>query len=68
MDEPELSKLESQIEQMLSTHGRLVQENDSLRDQLAKVRQERAVLHEQKQNAMGRVKRIISQLKDEVKQ
>lgn len=67
MSQFELNKLETQVETLLTTHERLARENRSLRSQLTKAMRERAHLLEQKQQAIGKVKRIITQLKEEIR-
>jgi cell division protein ZapB len=61
-----LNNLESQIESLLLVREQLKAENHSLRQKLSKLLQERATLAEKNQQAANKVKRVISQLRNEI--
>lgn len=66
MNDTELTKLETQIEALMKAHQLLKAENSSLRQKLVKITQERADLLERNQKASTKVKRIISQLRNDI--
>ncbi len=65
MNTAEITELEAQIENLIRLLGRLKTENQSLRNRLASSVRERSLLQEKQQKAVVKVKRIISQLREE---
>jgi uncharacterized protein (TIGR02449 family) len=66
MDNFDLINLELQIESLLQAHEKLRTENLSLRQKLVKLTQERAELADTNSKAAVKIKRIISQLRNEM--
>ena len=66
MSTAELTELESQVDYLIQSVKQLKSENLSLRHQLASNAKERSRLHTQNQKAAEQVKKIVSQLKDEL--
>lgn len=62
----ELNNLEFQVDTLLSNLEKLQSENQQLRSQLANSNRERGRLKEKNQKAATKIKRIISQLKEEL--
>ncbi len=62
----ELNNLEFQVDALLTNLENLQRENHTLRGQLASTNRERTRLKEKNQKAATKIKRIISQLKDEI--
>ena len=63
MDNPDLSSLETQIDELIKRCGRLDDENRALRDQQANLMTERASLIEKSELARSRVEAMIARLK-----
>lgn len=66
MNTAELSNLELQIDSLLDNLNRLKSDNQALRNQLAMSMQERSQLQEKNEEAAMKIRRIISQLKEEL--
>jgi uncharacterized protein (TIGR02449 family) len=66
MPESELLNLESKLESFLQSYQQLRVENNSLRNKLALVAHENAVLLDRKRKAVNILRKIIIQLKDEL--
>lgn len=66
MMDNELHNLETNVDSLLKSHGQLKVENNALRQKLAKLVQERTDLIEKNKKAATKVKRIISQLRNEI--
>ena len=64
--ETKIISLELQLDHLLNSHHQLGLENQSLRQKLTKLTQERAHLLEKNQQATVKIKRILAQLKKEV--
>ena len=62
----ELKKLELQIDNFIESHGLLVLENSSLRKKIHQLTKERSLLLDKNKKAADTVKKIVSQLKDEL--
>ncbi len=62
----ELNNLEFQVDALIANLENLQRENQTLRGQLASTSRERTRLKEKNQKAAIKIKRIISQLKDEI--
>lgn len=62
----ELNNLEFQVDALITNLEKLQRENQALRGQLASTNRERTRLKEKNQKAATKIKRIISQLKDEI--
>jgi uncharacterized protein (TIGR02449 family) len=62
----ELNNLEFQVDTLLANLENLQKENQALRGQLANNNRERTRLKEKNQRAATKIKRIITQLKDEI--
>jgi len=65
MIEANLNHLELQIETLIKIRNHLSIENQSLRHKLGKTTHDRAVLADKNKNAASKIKKIISQLKNE---
>ena len=61
----DLTNLELKVDHLLTDRTKLITENQSLRQQLSKITQERAHLTDKNKRAMVKVKTIIAQLKEE---
>ena len=61
-----LTNLELQIESLLQVRDKLSQENYSLRHKLTKTTQDRAKLQNKTERTTNRIKKLISQLKDDL--
>ena len=61
-----LTNLGLKIESLLQTRDKLSQENTSLRQKLTGITQDRARLHNKTERAANRIKKLISQLKDDL--
>lgn len=66
MENYDLLNLELRIESLIQSRQKLQCENSSLRQKLIKLTQERADLLDKNQKAAVKIKRIISQLRNEV--
>lgn len=66
MSTVQLNNLEFQIDTLLQHMEKLQAENQSLRNQLAQTHREKIRLREKNQKAAIKVKRIVSQLKEEL--
>ncbi len=66
MDNYDLINLELQIESLIKSREQLQTENSSLRQKLIKLTQERAELLDKNKRATSKIKRIISQLRNEL--
>lgn len=66
METTDLTVLEQQVDRLLNRIERLRMENRSLHTQVANISRERSRLQESRQKAATDVKRIISQLKEEM--
>ena len=66
MDVTKLKDLELQVEQLIVTIQQLESENASLKRRLHSAVQDRSSLQERHQNASAQIKKIISQLKEEL--
>jgi uncharacterized protein (TIGR02449 family) len=66
MPESELLNLETKLESFLQSYQQLRVENNSLRNKLALVAHENAVLLDRKRKAVNILRKIIIQLKDEL--
>lgn len=62
----ELSGLEYQVDHLLRVLERLQSENASLRQKLLHQAREKSLLVTQNQQAVGKIKKIIAQLKEEL--
>lgn len=62
----ELNNLEFQVDTLLANLENLQKENQALRGQLSNSNRERTRLKEKNQKAATKIKRIITQLKDEI--
>lgn len=62
----ELNNLEFQVDALLSNLEKLQRENQALRSQLATTNRERTRLKEKNVRAATKIKRIITQLKEEL--
>ncbi len=62
----DINSLESQVETLLSSRFQLQDEMASLRHKLAKLTQERAELMDKNRKAAAMIKRIVSQLRNEL--
>lgn len=65
--ENDLEKIEAIIDQLMSIQDTLKQENRFLKRRIAEISRSRASLMEKNRHANQQVKRIIQQLKEEVK-
>lgn len=66
MNTAELSDLELHIDSLLENLSRLKTDNEALRNQLAASAHKRSQLQEKHQEAAMKVRRIISQLKEQL--
>ena len=66
MDTVELNELEIQIDQLVESVDQLKIENHSLRQKLASSARERSKLQEKCHGASSQIKRVVSQLKEEL--
>lgn len=66
MENFDLINLELQIESLIKSREQLLSENSSLRQKLVKLTQERAELLDKNKRAGSKIKRIISQLRNEL--
>lgn len=66
MNDSEFIHLELQIETLIQSREQLKMENVSLRQKLIKLTQERAELLDKNKRAATKIKRIISQLRNEL--
>ncbi len=66
MKNSNITKLEIQINSLIQSRNRLNDENKSLRQKLMKLTQEKAELLDKNTRAITKVKRVISQLRDEL--
>lgn len=66
MNTVELNDLENQIDSLLENLTQLKMDNQALRNQLATSANERSQLQEKNQEAAMKIRRIISQLKEEL--
>ena len=66
MSTVQLNNLEFQIDTLLHRLEKLQTENQSLRNQLAHTHREKMRLRDRNQKAVTKVKRIVSQLKEEL--
>lgn len=66
MSTVQLNSLEFQIDTLLHHVEKLQAENQSLRHQLAQTHREKIRLRDKNQKAVIKVKRIVSQLKEEL--
>ena len=64
--ELDINRLSAQVEVLLKSRDQLRLENLSLHQKLVKLTNERAILADKKQKAADKLKRIISQLKDQI--
>jgi hypothetical protein len=64
--ENELSELETLIASLLSKHQELGDENEMLRQKLAKLLQEKAVWQNKKEKTTAKIKQIINNMKREL--
>jgi uncharacterized protein (TIGR02449 family) len=62
----ELNNLEFQVDTLINNMEKLQSENQSLRNQLAVSNRERTRLKEKNQRATTKVKRIVTQLREEL--
>ncbi len=62
----ELNNLEFQVDTLITNIESLQRENHALRSQLASSNRDRTRLKDKNQKAILKIKRIISQLKDEI--
>lgn len=62
----ELNNLEFQVDALISNLEKLQRENQALRGQLASSNRERTRLKEKNHKAATKIKRIITQLKEEL--
>ncbi|MCH9745064.1 MAG: hypothetical protein K0U29_09065 [Gammaproteobacteria bacterium] len=67
MNTAELNNLEFQIESLIQTLQRLRTDNQALKHKLANSTRERSRLQELNIKSAGKIKQIITQLKDELR-
>ncbi len=67
METAQLSDLERQVDHLILAVDRLKNENHSLRQKLAGSIRERTRLQQQNHQAVAKIKRIMSQLKEELR-
>ena len=66
MNTTELNDLELQIDTMIQNIDLLKEDNQALRYQLASSARERSTLQEKNQKAVGKIRDMISQLKEQM--
>jgi uncharacterized protein (TIGR02449 family) len=66
MNDTDLANLDLRIDSLLRDRRNLKVENQSLRQKLFKLTQERAQLHDKNQTAASKIKRVISQLRSDI--
>ena len=66
MEVTKLAELENQVEHLISSIQQLETENHSLKQRLHSAVQDRSTLQERHQKASLQIKKIISQLKEEL--
>jgi uncharacterized protein (TIGR02449 family) len=66
MNDTDLANLDLRIDSLLRDRRNLKVENQSLRQKLFKLTQERAQLHDKNLTAASKIKRVISQLRSDI--
>ena len=61
-----INTLGLKIDELLTRHLQLIAENRSLRDEIEKLRSEKALLSSKNQLAANKIKHVISQLREEM--
>jgi uncharacterized protein (TIGR02449 family) len=66
METTQLTELEKKVQNLMERVESLKQDNESLRNRIAIATQDRSVLQERHHDAVGKIKSIINELKEEL--